>query len=261
MPSAMQWWMRAISALPPSRSSIRWNCHSGRAGSSGVVASSPTRCLQRLALRSARGGAAASRGRRARRCRSPRRSTQAAPIASSTTALAEAPYFSSLSRDALAQRLVATPRRQQPDADDHHQVDVVVHAQPGGVDARHALVGRRHRASSSSAGCRPLRGGPRCWVTSAAVNRDFHPRDNGDLRWPTSKPQFEQAVADSQAAAGEARQHDAAEDLRAVQAGHRAATSKASARASPTWSAAPSGTPGTGSRARAATRRCRSTST
>ena len=61
--------------------------------------------------------------------------------------------------------------------------------------------------------------------------------------------------------AREARQHDAAQALRALQAGQRAATPTASGRASATWSGAPSGTPGTASRARRATRRSRSTST
>ena len=49
MPSAMQWWMRTMSALPfspssPVKSSTRWICHSGRRPSSGCMASSPTRC-------------------------------------------------------------------------------------------------------------------------------------------------------------------------------------------------------------------------
>ena len=44
-----------------------------------------------------------------------------------------------VTRAALAQRRVGDARAQQPDADDHHQVDVVVHPQPRGVHARHAL--------------------------------------------------------------------------------------------------------------------------
>ena len=56
-------------------------------------------------------------------------------------ALAEAAVLEQLVLHALAQRLGRDGGRQQPHADDHHQVDVVVHAQPGGVDPGHAAAG------------------------------------------------------------------------------------------------------------------------
>ena len=62
--------------------------------------------------------------------------------------LAEALVLEQLVFDALAQRRVRDAGLQQPDADDHHQVHVVVHPQPGGVHARHALRAGWHRGFS-----------------------------------------------------------------------------------------------------------------
>ena len=76
--------------------------------------------------------------------------------------LTKAPVLQQLVVDSLGERFVADGRIEQPHADDHHQVHVVVHPQPGGVHARHAFGGGRHGES-------PLRHvlGPRWWVTSA----------------------------------------------------------------------------------------------
>ena len=56
-------------------------------------------------------------------------------------ALAEALVLQQLVFDAAAELRIRDFRMQQPDADDHHQVDVVIHAQPCGIDARHAFPG------------------------------------------------------------------------------------------------------------------------
>ena len=80
-------------------------------------------------------------------------STQLAPSASSTTFWRKRAYLQQLvARCARTAPRSVMRRLQQPDADDHHQVDVVVHAQPGGVHARHALGGVRHRASPRRCG-------------------------------------------------------------------------------------------------------------
>ena len=89
MPSAMQWWMRTMSALPvcpssPTKFSIRCICHSGRRGSRGCMASSPTRsCSARCMLWP---GVCGSFSRSTWAAMSNWRSfTQVAPAASSTT--------------------------------------------------------------------------------------------------------------------------------------------------------------------------------
>jgi hypothetical protein len=84
-------------------------------------------------------------------------------------ALPEALVLEQLALDALAQRLARDGGLQQPDADDHHQVDVVVHPQPGGVYTRHALRVRRHRFSLESF----FWAYSRCWVTCAASMPTF----------------------------------------------------------------------------------------
>jgi diazepam-binding inhibitor (GABA receptor modulating acyl-CoA-binding protein) len=90
-------------------------------------------------------------------------------------------------------RLQRDGRREQPDADDHHQIDVVVHAQPRGVDTRHAMASATLVIGGFLGGCsRPA-------VTMlgniGAVKTDFHAQESDP--WPTSKRSFEQAVADS----------------------------------------------------------------
>ena len=45
VPSAMQWWQRMISALPPSTSSTTQVCHSGSEWSSGALAMSLTSAI------------------------------------------------------------------------------------------------------------------------------------------------------------------------------------------------------------------------
>ena len=61
-------------------------------------------------------------------------------------ALTEAVVFKQPLLDALAQRGVRDAGLQHPDADDHHQIAGAVHAQPGGIDAAHALARQAQRA-------------------------------------------------------------------------------------------------------------------
>ena len=98
MPSAMQWWMRAISALLPSpMSSMSWNCHSGWPGSSGCEHSSATRSrstASRLCPRSGKGTSAITW----RAMSKSRSATHCAPSsASSTTFWRKRGYCSSRS--------------------------------------------------------------------------------------------------------------------------------------------------------------------
>jgi hypothetical protein len=67
--------------------------------------------------------------------------------------LAEALVLEQPGFDALAQRVQRDGRGEQPDADDHHQVDVVVHAQPRGIDPRHAAAAGAVIGGSPRGGC------------------------------------------------------------------------------------------------------------
>ena len=80
-------------------------------------------------------------------------------------------------------------------------------------------------------------------VNIGPVKRDFH--STGDTPWPTFRSQFEQAVADSKNLPEKPDNMTLLKIYALYKQASRAATSTASARASPTWSAAPSGTPGT----------------
>jgi diazepam-binding inhibitor (GABA receptor modulating acyl-CoA-binding protein) len=87
----------------------------------------------------------------------------------------------------LAERLVADCRLEQPDADDRHQVDVAVHAQPRGVHARHAF-GRWHGGSPLGSFVRG-QCGLRCRTSIVIVTEEMSMAD--------LKAAFEKAVADS----------------------------------------------------------------
>src|SRR5690606_27978282 len=96
--------------------------------------------------------------------------------------LPEAPELQQALLEQPRDLLPRHPPREHEHADDHHQVARAVHAQPGGIDARHPFAGH---GSSVRAADRPL---GRCYHTWPTIR--------GGIMADLSS-QFEQAVADS----------------------------------------------------------------
>mmetsp|Transcript_61510 Transcript_61510/g.148062 ORF Transcript_61510/g.148062 Transcript_61510/m.148062 type:complete len:218 (-) Transcript_61510:133-786(-) len=216
MPSAMQWWMRAISALLPSpMSSISWNCQSGWAGSSGCEHSSPTRSRStssRLWPRSG-SGTSATTWRAMSKSLS---STHSAPIsASSTTRWRKRGYFSS--RSATRSRSAAS-------------------VMPGRIDQTPTIIIKLASVSMRSQAVSTLDMRSLIWpksVSSVAsfsrpklvalvrsiVTRSTPLIQPGEPREPERPVRSRRRRLQEPARA--AGQHDAAEDLCAVQAGQQ----------------------------------------
>ena len=108
----------------------------------------------------------------------------------------------------------------QPDADDHHQVDVVVHAQPAVStrDMRSRACGRHRRRRPGFQPPLTKGGHPRCWVTSAASIATFTQRGQRRPMMADLPAKFEQAWQNRRACR-KARQHDPAQAVRTLQAG------------------------------------------